>query len=119
MDGLSLTFILLFPPVVFVLLVAFFVILSYFTGKISYKNPDNAAGKRKPYACGEDIKEHRIKPDYREFFPYAFFFTLMHVIVLMIATSPENIDETLAIALFFIAAAFLSILIIFRSERND
>jgi NADH-quinone oxidoreductase subunit A len=93
--------------------------LSFFTGKISYKNPDNPKGKTKAYACGEDVKEHRIRPDYAEFFPFAFFFTLMHVIALMIATSPEKITDSLAVALLFIAAAFLSILIIFRSERND
>ena len=110
---------LILPPSVFVLVFVFFLIVSYFTGKISYKNPDNPEGKTKAYACGEDVKEHRIRPNYSEFFPFAFFFTLMHVIVLMIATSPEKITDSLAVALLFIAAAFLSILIIFRSERDD
>lgn len=114
-----LVFILILPPAVFLLVLVFFLVISYFTGKISYKNPDNPEGKTKAYACGEDVKEHRIRPNYSEFFPFAFFFTLMHVIVLMIATSPEKISDSFAVALLFIAAAFLSILIIFRRERND
>ncbi|MDR1195936.1 MAG: hypothetical protein LBL00_05615 [Endomicrobium sp.] len=111
--------ILILPPVVFLLVLFFFIIVSFFTERISYKSPDNCEGKTKAYACGEDVKEHRIRPDYVEFFPFAFFFTLMHVIVLMIATSPEKITDSLAIALLFIVTAFLSILIIFRRERND
>lgn len=111
--------ILILPPVVFILVFAFLLIASYFTGKISYKNPNNPEGKTKAYACGEDVKEHRIRPNYSEFFPFAFFFTLMHVIVLMIATSPEKITDSFATAVLFIVVAFLSILIIFRRERND
>jgi len=111
--------IIILPPVVFLLIFVFFLILSFFTEKISYKNPDNPEGKTKAYACGEDVKEHRIRPNYGEFFPFAFFFTIMHVIVLVIATSPDEITDSLSTALLFIAAAFLSILIIFRSERND
>ncbi|MDR2427038.1 MAG: hypothetical protein LBD46_07690 [Endomicrobium sp.] len=111
--------ILILPPAAFILLLVFFVVISFFTERISYKNPDNPQGKTKAYACGEDVKEHRIRLNYSEFFPFAFFFTLMHVIVLMIATSPEKITDSLAIALLFIAVAFLSILIIFRRERND
>lgn len=111
--------ILILPPVVFILILVFLLVISYFTGKISYKNPNNPEGKTKAYACGEDVKEHRIRLNYSEFFPFAFFFTLMHVIVLMIATSPEEISDSFAVALLFIAVAFLSILIIFRSGRND
>lgn len=114
-----LALILILPPVAFLLVFVFLLILFFFTGKISYKNPHNPEGKTKAYACGEDVKEHRVRPNYSEFFPFAFFFTLMHVIALMIATSPEKITDSLAVALLFIAVAFLSILIIFRRERND
>ncbi len=110
---------IIMPPAVFILLIVFFLVLSYFTEKLSYKNPDNPEGKTKAYACGEDVKNHRIRPNYAEFFPLAFFFTIMHVIALMIATSPEKIASSLAIAILFIITAFLSILIIFRRERND
>lgn len=116
---MELSFFLILPPAVFIILVLFLLIVSYFTEKISYKNPDNAEGKTKAYACGEDVKEHRIRPNYSEFFPFAFFFTIMHVITLMIATSPESILNSLATAILFIIVAFLSILIIFRRERND
>ena len=101
------------------LIFVFMLALSFFTGKISYKNPNNADGKTKAYACGEDVKDHRVRPNYSEFFPFAFFFTIMHVIVLMIATSPEKITNSLAVAALFVAVAFLSILMIFRGEEND
>jgi NADH-quinone oxidoreductase subunit A len=110
---------IILPPAVFLLIFVFLLILSFFTEKIAYKNPDNPAGKTKAYACGEDVKEHRIRPNYSEFFPFAFFFTIMHVIVLVIATSPDKITDSLAAAMLFVVVAFLSILIIFRSERND
>ena len=110
---------MILPPVVFAVILLFMLALSFFTEKISYKNPKNPAGKLKAYACGEDVKDHRVRPNYSEFFPFAFFFTIMHVIALMIATSPEKIINSLATAVLFVVVAFLSILIIFRRERND
>jgi NADH-quinone oxidoreductase subunit A len=44
------------------------------------------AEKGEPYACGEDFSHAKISPDYSEFFPYAIFFTLIHVAGLMLAT---------------------------------
>ena len=116
---MNIAFFIILPPVAFILILAFFAVLSFLTEKIAYKNPNNPDGKTKAYACGEDVKEHRIRPNYGEFFPFAFFFTIMHVIVLMIATSPENAAGSFAVAALFIVVAFLSILIIFRRERND
>ena len=108
--------IIILPPTIFLLIFVFLVILSFFTEKIAYKNTHNPEGKTKAYACGEDVKEHRVRLNYGEFFPFAFFFTIMHVITLMIATSPEEITDSLAIALLFVIVAFLSILMIFRKE---
>jgi len=116
---MSIAFLIIFPPVTFFLLLAFLMALSHFTEKIAYQNPNNPEGKTKAYACGEDVKEHRIKVNYSEFFPFAFFFTIMHVITLMIATSPENMKNVLGITILFMITAFLSIFIIFRRERND
>ena len=116
---MSIAFLIIFPPVTFLLLLGVLIALSHLTEKIAYKNPHNPAGKTKAYACGEDVKEHRIKVNYSEFFPFAFFFTIMHVITLMIATSPESMKSTLGITLLFMITAFLSIFIIFRRETND
>ncbi|MCL2799245.1 MAG: hypothetical protein FWD54_03065 [Endomicrobia bacterium] len=117
---MEISFLFIYPPIAFAIIFVFLLIISYFTGKMSYKNPANPEGKIKAYACGEDVKDHRIKLNYGEFFPIAFFFTIMHVITLMIATTPSEImKESLGIIVLFIITAYLSILIIFRKERND
>lgn len=116
---MNLSLFMILPPVVFIIILLFMLLLSFLTGKISYKSTDNPEGKTKAYACGEDVKNHRVKPNYSEFFPFAFFFTIMHVIALMIATYPEKTINSLAVAVLFIIVAFLSILIIFRRERDD
>jgi len=112
-------FFIILPPIAFLIILAALITLSYFTGKMSYKNPDNPEGKTKAYACGEDVKDHRIKLNYGEFFPVAFFFTIMHVITLMIATSQADVKRSIAVAVLFVITAFISILVIFRRERND
>ncbi|MCL2485303.1 MAG: NADH-quinone oxidoreductase subunit A [Endomicrobia bacterium] len=117
---MELSFLLIYPPIAFFVIFIFLIILSHFTDKMSFKNSKNPSGKTKAYACGEDVKDHRIKPNYVEFFPVAFFFTIMHVITLMIATTPEKIlKSSLGIIALFVITAYLSILIIFRRERND
>jgi len=115
---MSFALLLVLPPIAFFVLLAFFIALSRFTDKIAYKNPNNPCGKTKAYACGEDVKEHRIRPDYSQFFPFAFFFTVMHVIALIVAASPELVKGTLAVAILFIIVAYLSILIIFRRDND-
>ena len=114
-----LTLLIALPISVFILMLLFFAGLSYFTAKMAPKASQNPDGKFKPYACGEDVAEHRVKPDYAQFFPIAFFFTIMHVITLMVATSPENVNNLLGISALFLAVAYVSILIIFRRESND
>ncbi|MCL2334537.1 MAG: hypothetical protein FWC57_00555 [Endomicrobia bacterium] len=116
---MNVALIIILPPVTFIIMLVFFIAVSHFTDKMAYKNSQNPAGKTKAYACGEDVKEHRVKVNYAEFFPFAFFFTIMHVITLMIATSPETIKNALGITLLFIITAFLSIFIIFRRERDE
>ena len=76
---------LLLPPVVFIIsLIAiwFFVRLA--------KHIEHPAvpvkGKEKPYACGEDIQASKAAPEYKSFFAFAVFFTILHVAGLMIAT---------------------------------
>jgi len=44
--------------------------------------------KESAYACGEVLGENRAQPDYSEFFKFAFFFTILHVIALVAATFP-------------------------------
>ena len=70
-------------------------------------------GKSKPYACGEDLGSHRVQPDYSQFFPFAFFFTIMHVAALMTATVPGGSGACLFAALYLIGAV-TGLFILFR-----
>ncbi|AKL97415.1 NADH-quinone oxidoreductase subunit A [Endomicrobium proavitum] len=110
---------IILPPIVFAVVFAFMFLLARATNKIAFKNPLNPNGKLKAYACGEDVKEHRLKPEYSEFFPVAFFFTIMHVITLLLASTPADMKTSIGITALFVAVAYISILIIFRRERND
>lgn len=109
MNGLT-NYILLLPPVAFILFLLVSFGLSALTRLFSAKGKE-AAGKEKAYACGQENVLNRVQPDYSEFFPFAFFFTIMHVVVLIIATAPAGI---LWMAMLYIFVAVMSLLILFR-----
>jgi len=71
---------------------------------LAFKNNKPGAGQRKSYACGEDVKNNRIQPDYSQFFPFAYFFTIIHVVALIISTVPAVNTASLSIALIYISA---------------
>lgn len=102
--------ILLVPPIAFVV----YLLISYFISRLTVltaaKGKD-LPGKRKSYACGENITQQKVQPDYRQFFPVAFFFTIMHVTALIISTEPS---DAIILPLIYLAAAAVSIFIIFR-----
>jgi NADH-quinone oxidoreductase subunit A len=85
--------IFLFPPVVFIISLLFVAALSALLSPLSAK-PARIPGsaKHKAYGCGEDVPEEQAKaiPDYQGFFPFAIFFTLLHVAGLMLATWSFN-----------------------------
>lgn len=85
--------ILLFPPVTFVVSLAFAGLLSLLLSPLETR-PERVPGsaKHQPYGCGEDVPADQAKaiPDYQGFFPFAIFFTLLHVAGLMLATWSFN-----------------------------
>lgn len=85
--------ILLFPPVTFIVSLLFVMALSGLLSPLAAK-PARVPGsaKHKPYGCGEDVPADQAKaiPDYQGFFPFAIFFTLLHVAGLMLATWAFN-----------------------------
>lgn len=87
MDGVK---ILLFPPVAFTVFLFVGFLLLFFGSLLAGKANVNpvANGKRTQYACGEDIPTERVQPDYAIFFPFALFFTIIHVTALILATLP-------------------------------
>jgi NADH:ubiquinone oxidoreductase subunit 3 (subunit A) len=101
--------ILLSPPVAFTVLFAVIALIIYLSKFIAAKGI-LSAGKEEAYASGEDYKVHHVEPDYSQFFPFAFFFTIMHVVVLIVATVPKEIS-LMAFIYVFIALLVLFILL--------
>lgn len=82
---------LMFPPVVFIIAFLFAMCLSeFFAGWAPSPKTEPGSGKNRPYACGEEVPAEKTIPDYQEFFPFAIFFTLLHVAGLMLATWSLN-----------------------------
>lgn len=98
------------PPIVFIILLICGV---FFSLMVSYLAPSSVATIRKneSYACGQRNVDHMVSPDYEQFFPFAFFFTIMHVLVLVVATAPK---DNITLPLIYVGAGILSLLILFR-----
>ena len=106
--------ILLSPPVAFIITLLAVVILAKVCGTFASRKRQDQAEAKKAYACGEDFKGHLIQPDYSQFFPFAFFFTILHVVALVIATVPAETVEILAMAVVYVIAAIVGLLILLR-----
>ncbi|MEI6079685.1 MAG: hypothetical protein WCQ53_03495 [bacterium] len=103
---------LFLPPVVFLIVLAVVMFQAYLMTKFAARG-EASPGKTKAYACGEDGCEHNIQPDYRQFFSFAFFFTIMHVVVLVVATVPIDFISNM-IAGIYVLVAIVGLLILFR-----
>ena len=82
--------ILLSPVIAFAIFLALSVAISAFSKRLAARGKD-AADKETAYACGEIMDENHAQPDYSEFFKFAFFFTILHVIALVVATIPGGL----------------------------
>ena len=102
--------IVLSPPIVFIILILTGLFFSYMVSSLAAPGVDSAR-KVEAYACGQRNITHNVSPDYSQFFPFAFFFTIMHVLVLVVATAPK---DALTLPLIYVAAGVLSLMIIFR-----
>src|SRR5450830_42247 len=105
--------ILLIPPVAFVIIFVVSLLLSALSSKLAFKTDNQSDEKKSCYACGEDIPKHRMQPEYTQFFHFAFFFTVMHVFVLIIACIPKLSVGFGNIGLFFLMAVS-GLFILFR-----
>ncbi len=107
--------ILLSPPVAFLIFIGLSVGLSALFSRLAARGKDNKK-KLDPYSCGETVPENQGQPEYSQFFHFAFFFTIMHVTVLMIATDVKHIS---IVAILFLVLTVLSLLMLFRREKDD
>jgi NADH-quinone oxidoreductase subunit A len=109
MEGISL----LVPPIAFVIVLIAALLLSWGMTKLSLRPRGRYKGLD-PYACGEDIPTHLIQPDYGQFFPFAFFFTILHVVAMMVATVPVETATSLLIAMVYILGAAVGLSVLYR-----
>jgi NADH-quinone oxidoreductase subunit A len=105
---------LLTPPVVFIAVLVAALFFAYVLSKLSLKPKNVPAGLTKEYSCGEDVKTHMIQPDYSQFFPFAFYFTILHVVALMIATVPMATMQTFMIAVVYILGAIVGLFVLYK-----
>lgn len=77
------------PPVAFIIFLAVGCLI-YFSGSWLAAKGKRSSGKKTQYACGEDVPAQRVQPDYNEFFPFALFFSIIHVTALIMATLPSG-----------------------------
>jgi NADH-quinone oxidoreductase subunit A len=105
---------MLSPPVVFIIALLLVLCFSYLLSKLAFQQKDHPKGQTKSYACGENIPDQMIEVDYSQFFPFAFYFTILHVVALMIATVPTVKTATLLIALVYIVGAIIGLLVLYR-----
>lgn len=106
--------ILLSPPVAFLIILGTVIILAAALSLLSLKSKSRPTDQNKSYACGEDVPTHLMQPDYSQFFPFAFFFTVLHVVALMISTVPVKTTDSFAIAIVYLAGALVGLVILFR-----
>jgi len=112
-----MTLIHLVPPIAFLIVLASVLLQSRLMDVFVVRRPGPRAdqpGQRKPYASGEDVPDHQAQPDFSQFFHFAFFFTLMHVLALVVATVPAGSGPAAALAVGFLVSAAVSLLVLFR-----
>lgn len=106
--------ILLSPPAAFIIVLLFVMFVSEILAPLAPRpKAVPGSGKNKPYGCGEEVSEQKVSPDYQGFFPFAIFFTLLHVAALMIATwsfNPVSAGAALAAGYLLAVAVILAIL---------
>jgi hypothetical protein len=106
---------LLSPPVAFLVLFAVAAAFSLLSRRVAFRRSGpGAKGAGAGYACGEDFQGHMAQPDYSQFFPFAFFFTLLHVVALGIATVPSVSAGVFAIAAVYCLGAVIGLSVLQR-----
>lgn len=101
---------LMSPPVVFLIFLLISFGVSLVSKRLSARGAD-AAAKHQAYACGESMEENRGQPDYSQFFKFAFFFTIMHVVALVVATDPAGLTVTSGV---YLGVTVLSLYMLLR-----
>ena len=112
---------LLSPPAAFAVILAVVVLLNLFLGFFAFRRPGGAKAHpdiSKPYACGEDDQQPLIQPDYNQFFPFAFFFTILHIVALVVTTAIMDGPGSFVLICFYLAAVTAGFFIFFKGVKE-
>ena len=109
-----MTTLLVSPPTIFIIILAAVLCLSSALSRLAFRPKGHNVGLTRPYACGEESADSMIQPDYSQFFPFAFYFTILHVVALMVATIPAATIETFLIAVIYIIGAIIGLFVLYR-----
>lgn len=84
-----------------------------FSRLVSRYSAKGRTGKHalEPYACGQRDVENYVNPDYSNYFSYAFIFTVVHILILVVATAPKGSG---ILPVVYIVSGILAILIAFK-----
>jgi hypothetical protein len=104
----------LMPPVALLILLMAVGGLSMLLSRLAFRPKIGAESSGMPYACGEDIPTHMIQPDYGQFFPFAFFFTILHVVALMSTTVSAQTSSAFVLACLYIVGAVVGLTVLYR-----
>jgi len=107
---------ILLPPIAAVVILLAVIFLSRLMKGMSYRG-ELGAGAGSAYSCGEDMPKNSYRPDYAQFFSYAFFFTIMHVAALVLATVPSGDLGHYMLAALYVGAALIGLRAVLRKER--
>ena len=105
---------LISPPVVFIIIFVVILFLNRLFSGLAYRSDKPKAECGESYACGENNYDNSAQPDYSNFFPFAFFFTLAHVATLIITTVPVAARGTLVMAGIYILGGIVGLHILLR-----
>ena len=101
---------ILAPPIAFIIFLVVAYLVYKWGGTLAIKK--KVEGKKlATYACGEDIPSGKAQYAY-QFFRIAFFFTILHVAALIIATVPSGRMAFLGIIYLLIVIAAVVILLV-------
>jgi len=109
------------PPAVFAMILVFVVVVNLLLAALAFRRPGGAKPHPdivKPYACGEDDQQPLIQPDYSQFFPFAFFFTILHIVALVVTTAVVDGPGSFVLIGLYLSAVAASFFIFFKGVNE-
>jgi NADH:ubiquinone oxidoreductase subunit 3 (subunit A) len=108
-----MSFWFLVPPVAFSLVMVIVLAQSALMKRAAFRGK-LGPGSEAAYACGEDVKDNSFRPEYGQFFSFAFFFSIMHVVALVLATVPTGVPGYYLMSALYVIGALIGLIALLR-----